>query len=264
MIVLQNVSKKFGTGVLGLSDISFSVEKGEFLFLVGPTGAGKTTIFKLLIKESDPSEGSIKIGDWEITKLPKSQVPQLRKKIGVVFQDLKLLVDRTIFENILLPLDVIGFSEKEARKKVEDILTQVGIIEHRDKFPVQLSGGELQRAAIARALVLEPEVLLADEPTGNLDAATSWEIVKLLSDINQKGTTVIMATHNTDIVKSLKKRVIELERGKIAKDESREKNHKSSRKKDEEEEKEAEKPEEKREQDLPAGRQDDLEKALEK
>lgn len=256
MIILQNVSKKFGTGVFGLSDISFSVEKGEFLFLVGPTGAGKTTIFKLLIKESDPSEGSIRVGEWEITKLPKNQVPQLRKKIGVVFQDLKLLLDRTIFENVLLPLDVIGISEKEARQKVEEILTQVGIIEHKEKFPVQLSGGELQRAAIARALVLEPEVLLADEPTGNLDTATSWEIVKLLSDINERGTTVIMATHNADIVKSLKKRVIELERGKIAKDETKEKNHKTSRKKDGEEEEKEKKTEEKKERD-------DLEKALE-
>ena len=231
MIVLQNVSKKFGTGVFGLSDISFSVEKGEFLFLVGPTGAGKTTIFKLLIKESDPSEGSIRVGDWEITKLPKNKIPQLRKKIGVVFQDLKLLLDRTVLENILLPLDVIGLSESEAKQKASEILTQVGIIEHKDKFPVQLSGGELQRAAIARALVLEPEVLLADEPTGNLDAATGWEIVKLLSDINDKGTTVIMATHNADVVKSLKKREIELERGSITKDQTQGKSHKVAHKK---------------------------------
>lgn len=261
MIVLQNVSKKFGTGTFGLSNISFSVERGEFLFLVGPTGAGKTTIFKLLIKESEPTDGSITVGDWEITKLPKNKVPQLRKKIGVVFQDLKLLLDRTIYENILLPLDVIGVSEKEAGEKVEEILTRVGIIEHRDKFPIQLSGGELQRAAIARALVLEPEVLLADEPTGNLDTATSWEIVKLLSDINERGTTVIMATHNTDIIKSLKKRVIELERGTVAKDEIKEKNSKASHKKGEEEKKTDEKSPEKEET---SGEQDDLEKALEK
>ncbi len=223
MISLSKVSKKFGTGVYGLSDISFEVAGGEFVFLVGPTGAGKTTIFKLLIKESDPSDGQIIFGEWDLTKLPKSKVPELRKKIGVVFQDLKLLLDRTIFENTMLPLDVVGLTESEAKKKVEDILTQVGIIEHRDKFPVQLSGGELQRAAIARALVLEPEVLLADEPTGNLDAATSWEIVKLLSDINEKGTTIIMATHNNDIIKSLKKRVIKLEKGMILTDEKGEK-----------------------------------------
>ena len=160
-------------------------------------------------------------------------VPKLRKKIGVVFQDLKLLLDRTIFENVMLPLDVIGIKDDEARKRVEEILTQVGIIEHKDKFPVQLSGGELQRAAIARALVLEPEVLLADEPTGNLDAATSWEIVKLLSDINEKGTTIIMATHNSDIVKSLKKRTIKIEKGAVVNDEKGEKHHIKEDKKEE-------------------------------
>ncbi len=226
MITLNKVSKKFGTGVYGLSDISFSVDKGEFVFLVGPTGAGKTTIFKLIIKESDPSDGSITVNQWDLTKLPKDKIPALRKKIGVVFQDLKLLLDRTIFENIFLPLDVVGVKDQEGKKKVEEVLTQVGIINHADKFPIQLSGGELQRAAIARALVLEPEVLLADEPTGNLDAATSWEIVKLLSDINAKGTTVIMATHNTDIVKSLKKRVIKLEQGTVTKDDGEDKKEK--------------------------------------
>lgn len=265
MIVLQNVSKKFGTGVYGLSDISFSVEKGEFIFLVGPTGAGKTTIFKLLIKESDASNGSIRVGEWEITKLPKDKIPQLRKKIGVVFQDLKLLLDRTISENILLPLDVIGLSDAEAKQRVEEILTQVGIIQHKDKFPVQLSGGELQRAAIARALVLEPEVLLADEPTGNLDTATSWEIVKLLSDINDKGTTVIMATHNVDIVKNLKKRVIELEKGTITKDHTQGKNNKSAfRPRIQSEAHKKDDDAENHQKEDKSSEKDDLEKALEK
>lgn len=218
MIKLDKVSKKFGTGVFGLADISLSVEKKEFVFLVGPTGSGKTTIFRLLIREILPTEGTVIVNDWDLTKLPKHQIPHLRKKIGVVFQDLKLLFDRTVFENVLMPLEVTGVRVEEAKQRVEEVLTQIGIIEHKDKFPIQLSGGELQRVAIARALVLSPQILLADEPTGNLDSATSWEIVKLLSDINEKGTTVIMATHNVDIVKNLSKRVIALEKGKLVRD----------------------------------------------
>ena len=218
MISLDNVSKKFGTGAYGISDVSFSVDKKEFVFLVGPTGSGKTTIFKLIIREILPTKGSIVVEEWEVAKLPQENIPELRKKIGVVFQDLKLLSDRTVLENVLLPMEVAGASGKEAERRVEEVLTQTGIIEHKDKFPVQLSGGEVQRAAIARALVLNPDILLADEPTGNLDTATSWEIVKLLSDINDRGTTVIMATHNVDIVRNLKKRIIELDRGKVVRD----------------------------------------------
>ena len=218
MISLDNVSKKFGTGAFGISDVSFSIDKGEFVFLVGPTGSGKTTVFKLLIREILPSKGSIQIESWDVAKLPNEKIPDLRKKIGVVFQDIKLLTDRTVSENVLLPMEVAGVAAKDAMRRVEEILTQTGIIEHKDKFPVQLAGGELQRVAIARALVLNPEILLADEPTGNLDNATSWEIVKLLSDINEKGATVIMATHNADIVKNLKKRTIQLEKGRIVRD----------------------------------------------
>jgi cell division transport system ATP-binding protein len=218
VIKLDNVSKKFGTGVFGLSGITFSVDSGEFVFLVGPTGSGKTTILRLLTREVLPTEGTIFVNDWDVVKLPKQKIPHLRKKVGVVFQDLKLLFDRTIHENISLPLEVAGISPNEAKKRVEEVLTQVGLLSHKDKFPIQLSGGELQRAAIARALVLSPEILLADEPTGNLDSATSWEIVKLLSDINEKGTTIIMATHNADIIKSLSKRTIELEKGHLVHD----------------------------------------------
>lgn len=218
MIKLDNVSKKFGTGVFGLSGITLSVDNGEFVFLVGPTGSGKTTILRLLTREVLPTEGSIIVNDWDVVHMPKNKIPHLRKKVGVVFQDLKLLFDRTITENIRLPLEVAGIAPHEAKRRVEEVLTQVGLFSHKDKFPIQLSGGELQRAAIARALVLSPEILLADEPTGNLDSATSWEIVKLLSDINEKGTTVIMATHNGDIVKSLSKRVIELEKGHLVHD----------------------------------------------
>jgi cell division transport system ATP-binding protein len=218
MIKLDKVSKKFGTGTFGLFDVSLVVEKGEFVFLVGSTGAGKTTIFRILIRDVLPTEGTVVVNDWDVVHLPKNKISNLRKKVGFVFQDLKLLLDRTVFENVALPLEVAGVKIEEASKTVEDILAQVGLLEHKDKFPVQLSGGELQRAAIARALVLSPDILLADEPTGNLDAATSWEIVKLLSDINKKGTTVVMATHNADIVKSLGKRVIHLEKGKIVDD----------------------------------------------
>ena len=218
MIKLDKVSKKFGTGTFGLLDVSLVVEKGEFVFLVGSTGAGKTTIFRILIRDVLPTEGTVVVNDWDVVHLPKNKISSLRKKVGFVFQDLKLLLDRTIFENVALPLEVTGVKIEETVKTVEDVLAQVGLLEHKDKFPVQLSGGELQRAAIARALVLSPDILLADEPTGNLDAATSWEIVKLLSDINKKGTTVVMATHNADIVKSLGKRVIHLEKGKIVDD----------------------------------------------
>lgn len=219
MIKLEKVSKKFGVGSHALFNIDLAVEKGEFVFLVGPTGSGKTTVFRLLIREMLPTEGVITIDEWDIVNLPKQHIPHLRKKVGVVFQDLKLLTDRTIFENVALPLEVIGIKPPEAKARVEALLNSVGILEHKDKFPVQLSGGELQRAAIARALILSPEILLADEPTGNLDEATSWEIIKLLSEINEKGTTIIMATHNSDIVKKLGKRVIGLEKGHLIRDE---------------------------------------------
>ncbi|MBI2442509.1 MAG: ATP-binding cassette domain-containing protein [Candidatus Levybacteria bacterium] len=219
MIRLENVTKTFGTGASALIDVTVAIEKGEFVFLVGPSGSGKTTFLRLLIRDMLPSKGTIIVGDWDLTKLPNSKIPHLRKRIGVVFQDLKLLTDRTILENIILPLEMTNIDSKTALKKVEDILSQAGILEHKDKFPVQLSGGELQRVAIARALVFSPEILLADEPTGNLDATTSWEIVKLLQDINALGTTVIMATHNTDIVNNLLKRVVTLSKGSLLKDE---------------------------------------------
>ncbi len=222
MIKLDNVTKTYGTGISALTDLNLAIEKGEFVFVVGPSGSGKTTLFRLLIREVVPTKGSIIINNWDIAKLPNSKVPHLRRKIGVVFQDLKLLMDRTILENILLPLEMSNVEHKEAKARAEQILQQVGILAHKEKFPVQLSGGELQRTAIARALVFSPDILLADEPTGNLDITTSWEIVKLLQDINKLGTTVLMATHNNDIVNSLLKRVVTLDKGILVKDEKRE------------------------------------------
>lgn len=221
MIKLEKVSKKFGNGVFGLCDISITVDKGEFIFLVGPTGAGKTTIFRLLTREMLPTTGTIIVNSWDVVKLPHAKISHLRRKVGVVFQDLKLLMDRTILENILLPLEVAGFKSQDAKKKAEEVLGKVGIADQINKFPIQLSGGELQRTAIARALVLTPEIVLADEPTGNLDSATAFGIVKLLEDINKKGATVIMATHNTEIVKNLSKRVVGLDKGLLVRDEGR-------------------------------------------
>jgi cell division transport system ATP-binding protein len=220
MIKLENVTKTFKTGESALIDINLEVTDGEFVFLVGPSGSGKTTLFRLLIRELLPTHGTIHINDLNINRLAKRNVPHLRRKIGVVFQDIKMLMDRTIYENIMLPLVIAGIEKKRADKRVCEVLSKVGILEHKDKFPVQLSGGELQRAAISRAIVLTPDIVIADEPTGNLDLTTSWEIVKILQDINKNGTTILMATHNTDIIKSLGKRIISLDLGKIIKDES--------------------------------------------
>lgn len=221
MIKLDKVSKKFGLGNTGLDEITLEIEKGEFVFLVGATGSGKTTLFRILIRDLLPTKGSVIVGDYDIIKLPHRKIPKLRKKIGVVFQDLKLLSDRTIFENIILPLEVTGTKQKEAKNRVEEIMGQLGIETHRNKFPIQLSGGEMQRTAIARALVFAPDILLADEPTGDLDPKTSRDILKLLLDINKKGTTVIMATHNIELVDSLEKRVVALEKGKLIRDQKK-------------------------------------------
>lgn len=243
MIKLEKVSKIFGTGVAGLSDINLLIDKGEFVFLVGHTGSGKTTLLRLLIRETLPSEGTIMIGDLDIVTLPQQKIPHLRKKIGVVFQDLKLLMDRTIFENVILPLEIIGFKREEAAKRVEELLEQVDILEHKDKFPVQLSGGELQRAAIARALTLSPDILLADEPTGNLDSKTAFDIVELLSKINQNGTTVIMATHNLDLLKKYSKnRIIALEKGKVIRDQRHAKEDHTEKKAEEKQQETKEQP----------------------
>ena len=215
MIKFENVSKKFPTGVFALTEVSFEVARGEFVFLVGPTGSGKTTVFKLIIREILPTLGTISVDSVNVSKLRAKEITNLRRKIGVVFQDLKLLMDRTIFENISLPLEISGVKPLDVKKSVDEIMKRVGIEEHKDKFPIQLSGGELQRTAIARGLILSPDILLADEPTGDLDQQTASEIVKLLLEINQKGTTIIMATHSLDIIKALSKRKIVLNEGKL-------------------------------------------------
>lgn len=221
MIKLDKVSKQFGNGSTGLSDITLDIDKGEFVFLVGRTGSGKTTLFRLLIREFLPSQGNITVGDFDLLKLPDQRIAYLRRQVGVVFQSLKLLFDRTIFENVILPLEVSGFNEHDTKLRGEEILEEMQLLQHRDKFPIQLSGGELQRAAIARALVLSPDILLADEPTGNLDPQTGDEILDLLININKKGTTVLMATHNDVIVNKVTKRVVSLEKGKLIKDQKK-------------------------------------------
>lgn len=217
-IKFEKVTKKFG-GIMALDEASFEIDEGNFVFITGASGAGKTTIIRLILRESLPTSGTIKIGSLDLAKLPSGKIPELRRQIGVVFQDFKLLTDRTVFENVALPLDVLGKNEMEIKKEVREILDLVGLADREDLFPAQLAGGELQRVCLARAVIAKPKILLADEPTGNLDPTTSWQIVKLLKKINKMGTTVVMATHNVEIVNSLQERVIKLDKGKVVKNE---------------------------------------------
>jgi cell division transport system ATP-binding protein len=217
MIKFQEVSKQYYSD-FALDRLSFSIDKGDFVFLVGPTGSGKTTIFRLIIRDLLPTEGEIHIGDIDILKLPGKKIRQLRRNVGVIFQDLKLLHDRTVGENVMLPLQFSGVSESDSKTRAEEVLADVGMKDAFNKFPQQLSGGERQRVAIARALVFDPEVILADEPTGNLDIETSMQILDLLDQINKTGTTIFMATHNDRIIETTKKRVIVLENGKLKED----------------------------------------------
>lgn len=218
MIVFDSVTKKYGPNATALEDISLEVKQGEFVFIVGPSGAGKSTLLRILTKEASPTNGKVKIGNIDVVKIKDKDVPALRRKVGMVFQDFKLLDDRTVFENVALTLEVLGKNKEEISKMVEHILKLVEIWDKRNLFPRQLSGGEAQRTAIARAVVGKPDVLLADEPTGDLDPKTAWGVIQLLNEINSWGTTVIMATHNQEIVNALKKRVVILKGGKIIKD----------------------------------------------
>jgi cell division transport system ATP-binding protein len=219
MIQFKNVTKKFANGLVALAAVTLNIDKQEFVFITGASGAGKTTLLRLIIRDILPTSGEVIVDGEEVTKLPRKRILDLRRKVGMVFQDFKLLTDRTVFENVALALEIMGKKPQDNTLEVEKILTQVGLINQKDFFPIQLSGGEAQRTVIARAVVAKPKILLADEPTGNLDRSTSWEIIKLLEEINKNGTTVIMATHNFDIVNSLKKRVITLEKGKVKRDE---------------------------------------------
>jgi len=217
MITFDKVSKKFPLGNTALDDVSFEINDNEFVFLVGPTGAGKTTILKLILREYLPSSGSILVNDFDVSDKKFSKILALRRSVGIVFQDFKVLSEKNIFENIALSLKVINSRSSEIKKQVREALTSVNLSKKERVFPAQLSAGELQRVAIARAILGERQIILADEPTGNLDPKTSWEIMKIFKKLEGK-RTIIIATHNTDIVNSLQKRVLVLKNGALIKD----------------------------------------------
>lgn len=216
MIKFAGVTKTYGE-VVALKDVSFEVDKGEFVFLTGPSGAGKTTVLKLVIAEILPSHGHVFLGQNDVSKVKDKDIPKLRQSIGCVFQDLKVLNEKTVGENIEIALAVTGVDEKKWAEKIEKVLKITGLSKKMDYFPSQLSGGELQRVSLARALVIEPEIILADEPTGNLDWDTADQIMDILEKVNKEGKTVIMATHNIEIVAKMKKREISLKEGKLIK-----------------------------------------------
>jgi cell division transport system ATP-binding protein len=217
MIQFENVTKKFSVGNSALDNVSFDIADNDFVFLVGPSGAGKTTILKLILKQYSPSSGTIMVNDKKISSKKFTNISELRKSIGIVFQDFKLLFDKNIFENVALSLKVSGVSDRKIKNDVLSTLSMVGIENKKLMFPIQLSAGELQRVAIARAIIGDRSIILADEPTGNLDPKTAWDIMKIFKKLEEK-KTIIIATHNVDIVNSMKKRVITLSGGKITKD----------------------------------------------
>jgi len=221
MIFFNNVSKIYFSNNFVLKDINLKINQGEFISIVGQSGAGKTTLLKLLTGEEKPTRGKIFLDDWDINFIKSTQLPILRQKIGVIFQDFKLLEKRTIFENVSFALEVIDKENKEIENLVPQLLEIVGLSDKSANYPNELSGGEKQRVSIARALVHKPKILLADEPTGNLDMINGWDIIQLLLKINQYGTTVILATHNREIINSLNKRVITIDGGRIIRDQSR-------------------------------------------
>lgn len=222
MIELQNVKLKYpGSKTYALNDINIKIEDGEFVFIVGSSGSGKTSFIKLLLKELEPTGGKIKVGDIDLAKLKKRSIPKYRRRLGVVFQNFRLLKDRTVYENVAFAQRVVETPTRYIRRQVPAMLTLVGLADKYKAYPKQMSGGEQQRVALARALVNKPEILLADEPTGNLDPKNSWEIMKLLEDVNKKGTTVLVVTHNREIVNMMQKRVITLKKGQIISDEKK-------------------------------------------
>ena len=218
LIRMKNVKKTYKNGTTELYDLTLNIQKGEFVFIIGHTGCGKSTLVKMLYREERPDHGSINVGGIEVTKLRNGKVYKLRRKIGVVFQDFKLLPKLTVYENVAFALEIFGTPKKEIHEKVVKVLDLVGLKGKARNYPTELSGGEQQRVAIARSIVNGPKLLICDEPTGNLDENTSMEIMKVLEEVNKMGTTIIMVTHDTDIVDTMKKRVILLDTGRILKD----------------------------------------------
>ncbi len=222
MIRLEHVSKTYKTSTRpALDDVTVAVDKGEFVFLIGPSGSGKSTFLRLLLREDVPNRGRVIVADWNVAKLPRRRVPRLRQRVGCVFQDFRLLNNKTVAENVAFALEVIGKPRHTIRKVVPEVLQLVGLDGKKDRMPHELSGGEQQRVAIARAFVNRPLVLMCDEPTGNLDPDTSQDIMLLLERINRTGTTVVMATHDHSIVDSMRRRVVELSHGRVIRDDAR-------------------------------------------
>ena len=218
MIILENVTKEYTSGTPALNGIDLRIEKGEFVFVVGNSGSGKSTLIKLLLKELDATSGKIYVNKKNLNKITRKRLPSLRRDIGVVFQDFRLLPDRNVYDNIAFAMKVVEAPSRIIRGRVLAMLSMVGLLDKYKSFPNELSGGEQQRVAIARALVNEPSILLCDEPTGNLDPENSWEIMKILDEINKRGTTVLVVTHNMEIVQAMKKRTITMNNGKIISD----------------------------------------------
>lgn len=221
MIEMHDVWKTYPNGSVALQGITVRIEKGEFVYVVGPSGAGKSTFIKLMYREERPTKGSIFVNGFNIERLKERKIPLLRRQIGVVFQDFKLLPRLTVKENVAFALEVIEAPQKKIRQRVAEVLELVGLTQKADSFPDELSGGQQQRVSVARALINNPTVIIADEPTGNLDPETSWDIMSLFEEINRRGTTIVMATHNKEIVNTLKKRVLAVEGGLIVRDEKR-------------------------------------------
>ena len=221
MITLENVSKAYSTGAPALNNVSLKIEAGEFVFVVGDSGSGKSTLIKLLLRELLPTSGKIMVNDIDVASLRHKQIPKYRRKLGVVFQDFRLLKDRNVYENVAFAQRIVQTPSKEIKKNVPSILSTVGLAGKYKARPKQLSGGEQQRVALARALVNNPPILLADEPTGNLDPKNSWEIMKLLEEANDRGTTVLVVTHNQEIVNEMQKRVVTMKKGVIVSDEKK-------------------------------------------
>ena len=219
VLVLHDVTKTYPNGKTALEDVDLVIPEGDFVFIVGPSGAGKSTLIKLLIRDELATHGAVILDGQDVARLPRRQVSMIRRKIGIVFQDFKLLPTKTVWENVAFALEVTGTPQRKIRPAVDRVLALVGLTAQRDQMPGQLSGGEQQRTAIARALVHDPRLIIADEPTGNLDPLISWEIIQLLLRINDLGVTVMMATHNADVVTALRKRVVALEEGRIIRDE---------------------------------------------